>query len=109
MFNMALNDTIVLCILIAILVYSLRVNKKVEDLRQLIIDWQNREINIMNKKTSVTISATSGLKHRKKGPTLGLRSLRKNRGDKTPQYHCDNCGMDRYSPCKCSIKFKAVS
>ena len=31
----------------------------------------------------------------------GLRKLRKNQNQKTPQYDCSNCKCKRYSPCGC--------
>jgi hypothetical protein len=52
---------------------------------------------------SVTISLNKERSNR--GPRqVGLRQMRKNTGDKSPQHHCDNCGCDRYSPCTCQRK-----
>jgi len=44
----------------------------------------------------------------------GLKNLRNADGNwsdksKGPGYHCDNCGCDRYTKCKCSKKSVAVS
>lgn len=32
----------------------------------------------------------------------GLKRLRSNNRDSTPQFECGNCGCKRYSPCGCS-------
>lgn len=36
---------------------------------------------------------------------LGLKRLRSAQGKK-PEYHCDNCGKDRYSKCGCKKSLK---
>lgn len=37
----------------------------------------------------------------KNDSVLGLKRLRANSHDKTPQYECGNCKCKRYSPCGC--------
>lgn len=43
------------------------------------------------------------MKHQK-----GLVALRAQTA-KSPKYHCDNCGCNRYSPCTCKKSSKKVS
>lgn len=40
----------------------------------------------------------------KKKSFMGLKKLRRSVEDKSPKYHCDNCGCNRYSPCGCKRK-----
>lgn len=47
------------------------------------------------------MSEQTGLKKSRAGGTWHSRMK--------PSYHCDNCGCDRYSPCKCMKKNGQIS
>lgn len=36
--------------------------------------------------------------------SVGLKGLRAFHDGKNPEYYCDNCKCDRYSPCTCKRK-----